>query len=208
VAEVTAHPGPGSAADRARAIARRQADERGESFEPAVAPPIGPAVVLIGPPGSGKSTVGAAIARITGLPLRDIDSDIEHRTGRTIPEIFVEDGEPHFRALERDAVAVALAEHSGVLALGGGAILADETRAMLARHPVIYLSLSMPTGVRRTGLAANRPLLAGVNPRATYKALLEARIPLYREVAALEIDTDQLSAAEVALIIIEKLELQ
>lgn len=210
---MTSHPGPGSAADRAKAVAHRAAAERGESAAPtaptAPSAPSGPrpAVVLIGPPGSGKSTVGAAIGRLTGLPLRDTDSDIERQAGRSIPEIFIQDGEPVFRAMERAAVAVGLAEHSGVLALGGGAILAAETRALLAGHQVIFLSLSMPTGVRRTGLAVNRPLLAGVNPRATYKALLDARIPLYREIARHEVETDNLSVAEVARIIIEKLEL-
>ena len=205
MSEVTARPGPGSAADRARAIAVREAAERGETLEVAV---VRPAVVLIGPPGSGKSTVGAAIARATGHALRDIDNDIERTAGKSIPDIFTEDGEPHFRALERDAVARGLAEHGGVLALGGGAILAPETRAILAGHAVVFLSLSMPTGVRRTGLASNRPLLAGLNPRATYKALLDARIPLYREIARHEVETDNLSVVEVARLIIEKLELK
>ena len=205
MSDVTARPGPGSAADRARAAARREAAERGETIEVAV---LRPAVVLIGPPGSGKSTVGAAIARATGLALRDIDNDIERTAGKSIPDIFTEDGEPHFRALERAAVARGLAEHGGVLALGGGAILAPETRAILRGHAVIFLGLSMPTGVRRTGLAANRPLLAGLNPRATYKALLDARIPLYREIARYEVETDNLTVAEVARLIIEKLELQ
>jgi shikimate kinase len=167
-----------------------------------------PALVLIGPPGSGKSTVGAAIARMTGLRFRDVDSDIERQAGKSIPEIFLEDGEPLFRSLERDAVATALSEHAGVLALGGGAILAPRTRVILAGHEVVFLSLSMPTGIRRTGLGVNRPLLVGVNPRATYKSLLEARIPLYREIARHVVETDNLSVIEVARIIIEKLELQ
>lgn len=181
---------------------------RGDRTDPADEIGPRPALVVIGPPGSGKSAVGAAIARMTGLPLRDTDSDIERQAGKSIPEIFLEDGEPVFRSLERAAVAAGLAEHRGVLALGGGAILADETRARLAGHQVIFLSLSMPTGIRRTGLAVNRPLLTGVNPRATYKALLEARIPLYREIARHEVETDHLSVTEVARIIIEKLELR
>ena len=112
------------------------------------------------------------------------------------------------RALERTAVATALAEHRGVLALGGGAVMAPETRALLAGHPVVFLNLSMSTGVRRTGLGASRPLLAGVNPRATYKALLDARLGWYREVAAHEVQTDQLSVGDVARMIVEKWELQ
>ncbi len=166
-----------------------------------------PAVVLIGPPGSGKSTVGRAIARLTGLDLRDTDADIERASGRTIPDIFANDGEDAFRTLERAAVSAALAEHPGVLALGGGAVLAPETRAVLAGHSVVFLALTMPTGVRRTGLATHRPLLVGMNPRATYKALLDARLPLYREVATLEIATDDRSVREVAELIVEKLDL-
>lgn len=149
-----------------------------------------PVVVLVGAPGAGKSTVGAALARRLGVALRDTDADIEVVAGKPIPDIFAHDGEPHFRMLEAAAVARALNEHGGVLALGGGAILAEATREILAGHAVVFLSVSMSAGVRRTGLASNRPLLAGINPRATYKALLEARLPLYREIAAVEIDTD------------------
>ena len=151
--------------------------------------------------------MGRAIARLTGLDLRDTDADIERSSGRTIPDIFANDGEDAFRVLERAAVSAALAEHPGVLALGGGAVLAPETRAALTGHRVVFLALTMPTGVRRTGLAANRPLLVGMNPRATYKALLDARLPMYREVASLEIATDDRSVREVADLIVEKLDL-
>ncbi|RIJ77801.1 shikimate kinase [Nakamurella silvestris] len=153
-------------------------------------PPTRPSVVLIGAPGAGKSTVGAALAVRLGQALRDTDADIEVLAGQPIPDIFTEHGEEHFRALERAAVVRALDEHHGVLALGGGAVLAAETRAALRGHAVVFLSVSMSAGVKRTGLAANRPLLVGINPRATYKALLDARLPLYREVAVVEIDTD------------------
>ena len=208
MAEVTARRGPGTPVDRARAIARRDAAGRTASGPADPGPrPTRPAVVLIGPPGSGKSSVGAALARMTGMSLRDTDVDIERSTGRTIADIFLQDGEPMFRDLERAAVAMALIEHTGVLALGGGALQAPETRTVLAGHPVVFLNLSMPTGVRRTGLGGHRPLLAGVNPRATYKALLDARLGLYRETARLEIQTDHLSVAEVAAVIIDDLRL-
>lgn len=165
----------------------------------------GPIVVLIGPMGSGKTSVGGALARMTGKPLRDTDADIEARVGRTIPDIFTTDGEDRFRELERAAVLAALREHTGVLSLGGGAILAEETRRALAGHAVVFLRVSMPVGVKRTGIATNRPLLVGLNPRATYKALLDARMPLYRERAVLEVDTDRRSVDEVAALIVEKL---
>jgi len=164
-------------------------------------------VVLVGPPGAGKTSVGAALADRLGVPLRDVDADIESHQGRSISDIFTTDGEDHFRALERAAVAAALAEHDGVLALGGGAVLDVGTRELLRGHRVVFLSVSMPQGVQRTGMAANRPLLVGVNPRATFKALLAARLPLYREIAVLEVDTDAVDAIQVAATIVEKLEL-
>lgn len=166
-----------------------------------------PIVVLVGPPGSGKTTVGEALAKLTGRRLRDIDADIERAAGRPIPEIFLTDGEQAFRALERAAVSAALAEHDGVLALGGGSVLAEETRAALVGHSVVFLNLTMTTGIKRVGLASNRPLFAGVNPRATYKAMLTARLPIYHEVATLVIQIDEMSVDEVAESIVEKLSL-
>ena len=158
----------------------------------------GPVVVLVGPPGSGKSSVGAALSRLTGLPLRDTDADIETLAGCTIAEIFTGQGEPAFRALEEQAVATGLAEHRGVLALGGGAVLSAATRARLVDHPVAYLSVGATAGVHRVGLASHRPLMVGINPRATYRALLADRVPLYREVARWEIETDTRTVRVVA----------
>lgn len=160
--------------------------------------PGGPVVVLIGAMGAGKTSVAHAVAAKLQVPVRDTDHDVEAVAGRPISDIFVNDGEPAFRALEAAAVAKALVEHHGVLALGGGAVLAEETRTLLAGRPVVHLHVSMPQGVRRTGLNTARPLLAGVNPRATYKALLEARLPIYRGVAAVEVDTDDRTVDEVA----------
>lgn len=171
----------------------------------AEATPTGPVVVLVGPPGSGKSSVGAALASSIGAPLRDTDADIEAAAGCTIAEIFTGRGEPEFRRLEEQAVADALDSHAGVLALGGGAVLSTRTRARLTGRPVAYLSVSATTGVQRVGLATNRPLMVGVNPRATYRALLADRVPLYREVARWEFATDTRTVSEVARAIVDAL---
>ncbi len=137
--------------------------------------------------------------------MRDTDSDVETAAGRTVAEVFTELGEKEFRRLEQAAVRAALTEHTGILALGGGAVMDADTRALLAGHRVVFLALSMAVGVRRTGLSTARPLLTGVTPRATFKALLDARLPLYREVATLQIDTDELTVEQVAQVIIAEL---
>ncbi|WP_189881013.1 shikimate kinase, partial [Streptomyces viridiviolaceus] len=139
--------------------------------------------------GVGKSTVGRLLAGRLGVGYRDTDDDIVAEQGRTIAEIFVEEGEAAFRALEKQAVLRALAEHEGVLALGGGAILDAGTRAALAGLRVVYLSMDVEEAVKRTGLNAARPLLA-VNPRRQWRELMEARRHLYEEVATVVVATD------------------
>ena len=148
-----------------------------------------PVAVIVGAPGSGKSTVGPLLAQALGVPFRDVDADIEAAAGKPISEIFVDDGEEHFRALERAAVASALSSHDGVLSLGGGAILASSTRDLLRSHTVVYLSVELPDAVARVGLGSGRPLLS-VNPRATLRFLLEQRRPLYEEIATITVKTD------------------
>jgi len=155
-------------------------------------------LVLVGPPGSGKTTVGRVLARRLGVPFTDVDSLIVERIGKSIAEMFTEDGEDAFRALEREIVADALDAADGVLALGGGSVLAASTRERLRGHRVVLLWVGLADGLRRTGMSTARPLLAGVNPRATFKALLDARAPLYREVATVEVDTSRRSANQVA----------
>ncbi|GAB2933272.1 shikimate kinase [Micromonospora polyrhachis] len=157
---------------------------------------MAPVCVLVGAPGSGKTTTGRALAAALGVDFRDTDQDIEATAGKPIPEIFIDEGEEHFRTLEQVAVATALASFDGVLALGGGAILAEETRAALAGHTVIYLSVELTDAVRRVGLGVGRPLLA-INPRATLKHLLDQRRPLYEQVATSTVATDGRSTEQV-----------
>jgi shikimate kinase len=138
------------------------------------------------------------LAQLLGVEFRDTDDDIVARAGKSIADIFTGDGEPAFRALEEEAIAAALTEHGGVLSLGGGSVLAPGTRERLNGQRVVFLNVGMAEGVKRVGLSAARPLLSGVNPRATYKALLDARLPVYREVATIEVDTDKQSPEAVA----------
>jgi shikimate kinase len=158
-------------------------------------------VVLVGPPGSGKSTVGAALAELLGLPLHDTDAAIQARQGRTISDIFIEDGEPAFRALERAEVARAVAEDDGVLALGGGAPVDPSTEALLDGQTVVFLDVGIADASKRVGFDQSRPLLA-VNPRASWVRLMNERRPVYERVATFRVDTagrtPQDIAAEVA----------
>jgi shikimate kinase len=154
--------------------------------------------------GAGKTTVGGLVAARLGVPFRDADEIIEARAGKSVQEIFVDDGEPAFRALERAAVADALTSHMGVLALGGGAVLADETRALLRGHTVVFLSVELASVMRREGLEVGRPLLA-VNPRATMRFLLDQRRPLYEEVATATVKTDGITVDEVAAAVLDAL---
>lgn len=156
-----------------------------------------PLVVLVGAPGSGKSTVGPLLAQRLGVGFRDIDHDIEAAEGKAISDIFVNDGEPHFRELEHQAIVRALDEHDGVLSLGGGAVLDPRTREVLRAHRVVWLVVSLSDAAARVGLGTNRPVLA-MNPRATLKHLLELRTPLYDEVATVEVDTTGRGAEEIA----------
>lgn len=159
-----------------------------------------PRVVLVGPMGAGKTTVARILGERWDVPVRDTDADVEATAGKTVQEIFVDDGEAAFRALERDAVARALAEHDGVLSLGGGAVLAEETRERLAGHTVVFLKVGLADAVKRVGLGESRPVLnqAVGGVRTRIKALLDERTPVYRAVATLEVDTDGRSPAEVA----------
>ena len=156
-----------------------------------------PAAIMIGPPGAGKTTVGALVAAQLGLDFVDADTVIEEAAGKPVSDIFVQDGEEAFRALERAAAARLISSHPGVLALGGGAILDPGTRELLAGRRVVYLETGFASAVHRTGLDSPRPLLFG-NPRGKMKVLLEERLPVYTALAWITVPTDDRKPEDIA----------
>lgn len=154
------------------------------------------ALVLVGAPGAGKTTVGRQLARRWELPFRDSDQLVEEQVGKRVAEIFVDEGESAFRDRERTAIAETLADFDGVLSVGGGAVLDAQTRALLADEPCAWLRVGVPEATRRVGLHASRPLLLG-NVRGTLITLLDERTPLYEDVATWVIDTDGRTVDEV-----------
>ncbi len=157
---------------------------------------VAPRVVVVGPPGAGKTTVGSLLASRWGVAFRDTDAEIERRAGKPVSDIFVDDGEATFRALEAAAVQAALTGHDGVLAVGGGAVTNADTRTALAGHRVVFLDVGLADAAARVGLGTTRPLLLG-NVRTQLKNLLDARRPLYRDVATVSVTTDGLTVDEV-----------
>lgn len=158
---------------------------------------MSPVVVFVGPPGAGKTTVATVVAARLGVALRDTDDDIVRAENMSVADLFIINGEPYFRAREKSAVAEAVASHEGVLALGGGAILDEDTRALLKGQRIVFLDVGLAAAVKRVGMNANRPLLLG-NVRAQLKMLMDQRRTLYREVARLTVDTDDLGPDDVA----------
>jgi shikimate kinase len=167
---------------------------------------MAPKAVLIGLPGSGKSTIGRRLAKSLDLALLDTDIAIEETTGRTIADIFATDGEREFRRIEEDVIRSALQSHDGVLSLGGGAVTTPGVRDALAGHTVIYLEISASEGVRRTGGSTVRPLLAGGDRNEKFKALMAERVPLYRRVATMRVNTNRRNPGAVVRYIVERLE--
>jgi shikimate kinase len=158
----------------------------------------GPLAILIGPPGAGKTTVGTELATRLGVSFLDTDASVEAVAGKAVGDIFIDDGEPVFRELERAAVAAALGDQDGVVGLGGGAVLDSGTRDRLAGRPVVYLAASFPELAKRVGLDRPRPLLIGTNPRAQLKTLLDQRLPIYEGLAWLTVQTDGRAPHEIA----------
>lgn len=168
----------------------------------------GPLVILIGPMAAGKTAVGRSLAARLGVPFADLDALIVDEDGRPIPEIFAADGEPAFRALEAQVLARALAEHEGVLALGGGAPMRPESAAALRGRPVVLLEVSEHVAERRLSRGVGRPMLTGEDPMARWRELAAERGPTYRELAAHRIDAGRGSPAHVARTILRTLQLQ
>ncbi|MFN0281724.1 MAG: shikimate kinase [Kineosporiaceae bacterium] len=191
---MTATPADGTPAGGAAAADGRAAE------------PARPLVVVVGPMGSGKSTVGSILARRLGVALRDTDADVEVRAGKSVSDIFVDDGEPVFRDLERQAVVVALDEHPGVLALGGGAVMDPLTEEALRGHTVVFLDVQVTDAARRIGLNRDRPLLLG-NPRAQWLRIMERRRPVYQRVSTAVVPTDGRTPEEVAEAVLAELAL-
>ncbi|HEX3004472.1 MAG TPA: shikimate kinase [Angustibacter sp.] len=158
--------------------------------------PSRPRLVVVGPPGSGKTTIGRAVADALGEPFRDVDEVVEQRQGRSISDIFVDDGEPAFREMEREVCAELLTEGSGVLALGGGSVLDPRTEADLDGLEVVFLDVGIADAAKRVGFAQSRPLLL-VNPRAAWTQLMNARRPVYERVASFTVETAGRSVDEV-----------
>lgn len=165
--------------------------------------PLGPRLVLCGPMGAGKTAVGAALARRWGLTVRDTDHDVVRAAGTSVAELFATHGEARFRELEHAALVAALAEHDGVLALGGGAVLRADSRAALAQYvarggQVVFLDVDAEAALARVGRDPGRPLLAGEDPRERWTALMTERRDLYLEVATIRVRTGGRTVAQVA----------
>jgi shikimate kinase len=158
-------------------------------------------VVLVGAPGSGKTTVGAALSEALGRRFRDTDADVAHVAGMPVPDIFITEGEAGFRSRESAAVQSALAEHDGVLAIGGGAIETAAVRDALRSVPVVWLQVDAATAVERVGLSGPRPVLLG-NVRGQWSALMDRRSAAYAAVATWQIDTTDRTPSEVAAAIV------
>ncbi len=161
-------------------------------------------IVLVGVPGAGKTTVGKLLAKNLGIDFFDSDQVIESRAGKSVSDIFTQDGEPAFRKLEHDVIVELLDSNNVVLALGGGSLGNDETRAKVKDAKTVWLVAGLAQAVDRVGMNRNRPLLLG-NVRGQLADLMAAREPFYKEVAAIAVDTSKLIPSEVVTEIVSEL---
>lgn len=162
-------------------------------------------IVLVGVPGAGKTTVGKLLAKSLNQEFFDSDRVIEAQAGKSVSDIFTQDGEPVFRQLEHDVIAELLQKSGVVVALGGGALGNDGTRNLVKGSTAIWLVAGLAQAVDRVGMNRNRPLLLG-NVRGQLAELMSAREPLYKEVATITVDTSKLTPAEVVSNILSELE--
>ena len=167
---------------------------------------MAPRVILIGPMGSGKTTIGQLLASQLGIPFRDTDHVIEEKAGKSVSDIFLEDGEDEFRILEKKVLRDELLSDNTVLALGGGAPISVDAQSALRAiaSPVVYLDISLATVAPRIGFNRDRPLLLH-NPRGQWQTLMEARRPIYESIADSVIDVNEKSESEIVTLVMEAL---
>ena len=167
---------------------------------------MAPRVILIGPMGSGKTTIGQLVASHLGIAFRDTDHVIQERAGKSVSDIFLEDGEDEFRILEKKVLRDELLSDDTVLALGGGAPISVDAQSALRAiaSPVIYLDISLATVAPRIGFNRDRPLLLH-NPRGQWQTLMEARRPIYESIADTVIDVNEKSESEIVALVLEGL---
>jgi shikimate kinase len=167
---------------------------------------MAPRVILIGPMGSGKTTIGQLLASQLGIPFRDTDHVIEEKAGKSVSDIFLEDGEDEFRILEKKVLREELLSDNTVLALGGGAPISIDAQSALRAiaSPVVYLDISLATVAPRIGFNRDRPLLLH-NPRGQWQTLMEARRPIYESIADSVIDVNEKSESEIVTLVMEAL---
>ena len=168
---------------------------------------MAPRVILIGPMGSGKTTIGSLLAQKLGLSFRDTDHLIEEQEEKTVSQIFLDQGEDAFRAIEKRVLREELLTDGTVLSLGGGAPISIDAQSALraiASH-IIFLDISLSTVAPRIGFNRDRPLLLN-NPRGQWQTLMEARRPIYEAIADATINVDDKSEEEIVTIALSSLE--
>jgi shikimate kinase len=167
---------------------------------------MAPKIILIGPMGSGKTTIGRLLAEYLELPFRDTDLLIESQTGRTVSDIFLEDGEDSFRVIEKAVLRAELLSDNTVLALGGGAPISFDAQSALRAiaSPVIYLDISLASVAPRIGFNRDRPLLLN-NPRGQWETLMQERRPIYESISDLIIDVNGRNESEIVAEILKEI---